>query len=77
MKSAGFDPAFYSGHSARRGGVTDAIAAGIPPSIIMRHGRWKSVAWFGYFQDDLYDKCNLTLELLAANFQPRVSFLKR
>ncbi len=71
VEAIGFNPKQFSGHSARRGGVTDAIKAGIPPEIIMRHGRWKSTAWYGYFEDDMYDKAGLTLSLLKGSFSEK------
>jgi integrase len=43
------DPTDYSGHSFRRGGTTALLLAGVPEATIAAHGRWKSLAYRGYF----------------------------
>jgi hypothetical protein len=43
------DPSDYSGHSFRRGGTTALLLAGVPEATIAAHGRWKSLAYRGYF----------------------------
>jgi hypothetical protein len=40
---AGADPAAYSSHSLRSGGVTAAHAGGAPIPVLIREGRWSSV----------------------------------
>ena len=41
-------PEVYGSHSLRRGGVTEARASGVEMLEIQRHGRWKSMAVWGY-----------------------------
>lgn len=41
-------PDVYGSHSLRRGGVTEARASGVDMLEIQRHGRWKSMAVWGY-----------------------------
>ena len=41
-------PELYGSHSLRRGGVTEARASGVEMLEIQRHGRWKSMAVWGY-----------------------------
>ena len=41
-------PDVYGSHSLRRGGVTEARASGVEMLEIQRHGRWKSMAVWGY-----------------------------
>lgn len=36
------------GHSLRRGACNDALDAGVPLDMVMRAGRWKSMAWMDY-----------------------------
>jgi hypothetical protein len=50
MRCAGLDPAFYSGYSLRRGGVT-AMLASAPLPAVKRHVGWvpNSNAIFAYF----------------------------
>ena len=42
------DLAQYAGHSFRRGGATAMLLAGVPTSVIQRHGRWRSDTWRQY-----------------------------
>ena len=44
----GAPTAKMSGHSLRRGACNDALDAGVPLEIVMKAGRWKSMAWMGY-----------------------------
>jgi hypothetical protein len=59
------DPLLYSGHSFRRGGTTALQIAGVPESTIAKHGRWKSLAYRGYFdvQHDLHLRLTATAQL--------------
>lgn len=41
-------PELYGSHSLRRGGVTSARASGVEMLEIQRHGRWRSMAVWGY-----------------------------
>ena len=41
-------PELYGSHSLRRGGVTAARASGVEMLEIQRHGRWSSMAVWGY-----------------------------
>ena len=41
-------PELYGSHSLRRGGVTAARASGVEMLEIQRHGRWRSMAVWGY-----------------------------
>jgi len=43
------DPDAYAGHSFRRGGTSALLQAGVPEATIASHGRWKSLAYRGYF----------------------------
>jgi integrase len=59
------DPADYSGHSFRRGGTTALLLAGVPEATIAAHGRWKSLAYRGYFdvQHDVRLRLAATVQL--------------
>jgi hypothetical protein len=56
----------YSGHSFRRGGTTALQLAGVPESTIAAHGRWKSLAYRGYFdvQHNLHLRLSATAHLI-------------
>ena len=53
-KRAGGDPTEVSMHGCRGGMVEDAVARGIPESLIQKHGRWKTQVWRSYFHDQDY-----------------------
>ena len=53
-KRAGGNPDEVSMHGCRGGMVEDAVARGIPESLIQKHGRWKSQVWRSYFHDQEY-----------------------
>jgi hypothetical protein len=55
------DASNYAGHSFRRGGTSALLQAGVPESTIASHGRWKSLAYRGYFDV----QHSLTLRLSA------------
>jgi integrase len=57
----GSDPSRYAGHSFRRGGATAMLLAGVQPSVIQRHGRWRSDTWRQYI--DTFD--NPAVRLIA------------
>ena len=42
----------------------DAIAAGIPPTLIKKTGRWKSQCWLGYFHDESYAQAQATSRMM-------------
>ncbi len=63
VEELGLDPKDYSSHSGRRGGVTDGLAAGIPPALVQKLGRWDSNTFYGYFESELYDKAEVSLAL--------------
>ena len=50
----GLNPDAFSTHSLRRGGTSDMVLGGVPDSICMENGRWKSMkAYQGYIEDDV------------------------
>lgn len=59
LKEIGVDPKCYSSHSARRGGCTAALAAGVEKHVAARHGNWKSDAIFLYVVDTLAEKMSV------------------
>jgi integrase len=52
LKDVGVDPTGYGSHSLRRGCATAMHKAGISAFDIMAHGRWKSLAFLGYIDDE-------------------------
>ena len=63
VKQIGEDPKLFGAHSGRMGFVKDAIAAGIPPELIKKTGRWSSDCWLGYFHDQQYAQACATSRL--------------
>ena len=59
-KSIGEDPDLFGAHSFRQAFVHDAVAAGIPETLIQKTGRWKSKCWLGYFHDDQFAQAQAT-----------------
>ena len=59
------DPNLYGSHSARRGGVTAAMAAGAKLHLVARHGNWKSDAIFLYITDSLGAKLSISRAILG------------
>jgi hypothetical protein len=53
LKNIGFDLSKWYGISFRRGGATSLAMAGIPDRIIKIIGRWKSIAYARYIDDDV------------------------
>ena len=49
LTAAGYDARLWAPHSLRRGFATSADAAGVRPSLIQRHGRWKSLAMVSHY----------------------------
>lgn len=64
LSSIDVDPAPYGSHSARRGGVTAAIAHGAELHLVARHGNWKSDAIFLYISDSLQAKLSVSGAIL-------------
>ncbi len=48
IRSAGLDPAKFSGHSYRKGGATFAFENGVPGELIKVMGDWTSAAYLLY-----------------------------
>ena len=70
----GFTTPGVSSHSLRRGGATALFHAGVPPPLIMAHGRWKSMTWLDYMEFDFEHQHVPTSMLLArshGNIHPR------
>jgi hypothetical protein len=38
----------FTAHSLRHGGCTDLLDAAVPLDIVLRQGRWRSIAWLTY-----------------------------
>ena len=56
--------------SWRAGGVRSAIDAGVPESMVMALGRWKSAAWMHYLVQTPVDFCSASRSLWRAVVQP-------
>jgi hypothetical protein len=69
------EPDEYSGHSFRRGGTTALQLAGVPEATIAAHGRWKSLAYRGYFdiQNNLRLRLTATAQLSLHSLSPQPS----
>jgi len=52
VRSNGYDPSYYSGHSLRAGGATDLFVARVPYFLIKKMGRWKSDAAMLYYRSE-------------------------
>ncbi len=52
VDAIGEDSTYYSGHSLRRGGATQAYLGGAPDSIVMKHGRWKRLTTMMKYRED-------------------------
>ena len=65
VKQIGLDPSLYGAHSLRTAFVHDAIAAGIPPTLIKKTGRWKSQCWLGYFHDESFAQAQATSRMMT------------
>ena len=61
----GLDSPKFGGHSPRRGAANDAFDAGVPLDVIMRQGRWKSIAWM------LYRRSTTAVMKFMAAIQPQ------
>ena len=59
----GYDPSLFGAHSFRQAFVHDAVAAGIPETLIQKTGRWKSKCWLGYFHDEMFAQAQTTSQL--------------
>ena len=60
-------PDSYGSHSLRRGGVTEARRSGADMVEIQRHGRWKSLAVYGYIGPTEQQKLSVTRNLFAVS----------
>ena len=61
----GGNPKDINLHGSRGGMVEDAVARGIPESLIQKHGRWKSQVWRSYFHDQDYAHACVSSQLVA------------
>ena len=53
-KRIGLDPTLFASHSMRRGSNSDNVAHGVPDTINMADGRWKTFsAYVGYIRDEV------------------------
>ena len=59
-------PDVYGSHSLRRGGVTEARASGVEMLEIQRHGRWKSMAVWGYVGPTDTQRMQVTANIFGA-----------
>ena len=59
-------PELYGSHSLRRGGVTEARASGVEMLEIQRHGRWKSMAVWGYVGPTDAQRRQVTANIFSA-----------
>jgi len=79
LNQVGVDPAFFSGHSFRRGGATFARDAGVPDEIIKAMGDWLSEAWQRYIAatDRLRERAAdlLSIAVMRATREPPLNFL--
>jgi hypothetical protein len=64
LASIGVDPKPYGSHSARRGGVSAAIAKQVELRLVARHGNWKSDAIFLYVSDPLQARLSVSRAIL-------------
>lgn len=55
----------YGSHSLRRGGVTEARLSGVDMFDIKQHGRWKSMAVYGYVGPTVNEKLSVTRNLFG------------
>lgn len=62
--SLNVDPTAYSGHSFRRGGTTALHMAGVSPTMIKIHGRWKSNCFERYIDMSVLQRISPTVALL-------------
>ena len=60
LESIGVDSANFGSHSARRGGVSFAVASGVEIRLIARHGNWKSDAIFMYVTETLQSRLSVS-----------------
>ena len=77
VEQIGLDPDKYGSHSYRTAFVHDAIAAGVPVSLIKKTGRWSSDCWLGYFHDAQYAQSRATTALNAYGNQFKTSKSKK
>ena len=59
-------PDDYGSHSLRRGGVTEARASGVDMLEIQRHGRWRSMAVWGYVGPTEAERRRVTANVFSA-----------
>ena len=72
LQQGGFNHINYSSHSFRIGAATTAAAAGLPPWLIKRLGRWHSDAYLTYLRcpDSVLSSVPLVLASTDASHQP-------
>ena len=63
VKPLGYDPSLFGAHSFRTAFVHDAVACGIPETLIQKTGRWKSKCWLGYFHDQQFAQAQATSQM--------------
>jgi integrase len=66
VKAFGADPMLYGTHSARIGGVTEALKAMLPPEAIGKHGRWATAQWYSYYYDPRFCQNQVTTALVQS-----------
>ena len=59
-------PSTYGSHSMRRGGVTEARKSGVDMLEIQRHGRWTSMAVWGYVGPTTQERLGVSRNLFPA-----------
>ena len=77
VEQIGLDRNKYGSHSYRTAFVHDAIAAGVPVSLIKKTGRWRSDCWLGYFHDAQYAQSRATAALHSYGKEFRTSKSKK
>lgn len=70
LTAAGFDARLWAPHSLRRGFATSADAAGVRPSLIQRHGRWKSFEMVSRYTIHEGIRENALREMFATEKEP-------
>jgi hypothetical protein len=66
LEAAGVARMGYKGHSYRIGATSDAVRAGLPSSVIMLMGRWRSLAFMSYPREQEDVMASIAQRLVAA-----------